>query len=437
MMIPRKRPLVQAIRDFPPGCGINLAERKPVKSVNSNSVDSNKLNTSKLKEFGGNKPSGKVKFWDQNCTKTGFDRKPKVITTREPPATILKRFNDVDTKEYGGNKPSADSKPSVNTGFDQKPKVVTAYEPPTKILKRLDNVERNEFGVNKLYVVSKPSGNTEFDQKPKVIIAHGPEKNVLNKSYLGAKTASKVKFYDPTCEVQKSEVQKSEDKTVIASRNKLTKREKIQQAMAVFDEVYEPFCQENKLKPKNERIQSAIIPTEVAKVVKQKLKWVDPEKIVGPVCGVLIGDKFKYRSQLMMTGLHSQPQSGIDYAKINGENVAISIVDAHRYSNESGSSDTLVYFGQGGVSMFGSNKSAPEDQKLVRGNLAMKNSMDRKTEVRVIKKVQGFGRDVFVYDGLYVVVRYTEEESAEGKTVFKFHLKRVPGQPSLHKMLKW
>ncbi|XP_076914869.1 histone-lysine N-methyltransferase, H3 lysine-9 specific SUVH7-like [Bidens hawaiensis] len=417
MMIPRNRPLVQAIRDFPPGCGIDLAEREPMQKV---AVECNRFNSSKAKEFGGNKPCGKVKFWDQTCTKTGFDRKPKVITAREPPTKILKRFNNVDTNEFGGNKPSAISKPSGNTEFGQKPKVITTHEPPTKILKRFDNVQRNEF-----------------DQKPKVITTHGPEKNVLNKSYLGAKTASKVKFYDPTSEVQKSEVQKPVDKTVIASRNKLTKREKIQQAMAVFDEVYEPFCQENKLKPKNERIQSARIPTEVAKVVKQKLKWVDPEKVVGPVCGVQIGDKFKYRSQLMMTGLHSQPQSGIDYAKINGGNVAISIVDAHRYSNESGSSDTLVYFGQGGISMFGSNKSAPEDQKLVRGNLAMKNSMDSKTEVRVIKKVQGCGRDVFVYDGLYIVDRYTEEESAEGKNVFKFHLKRVPGQPSLHNMLKW
>ncbi|XP_076955625.1 YDG domain-containing protein At5g47150-like [Bidens hawaiensis] len=269
---------------------------------------------------------------------------------------------------------------------------------------------------------SKPSPKVnKLDQKP----------NGLRKSYyLGLRTR-KVKFYDPF-----SEVQSSEDKPVIVSQNEDIKRKNIQHAMAVFDEVYEQFCQENKTKPKSECIMPYRVSIEVAKIVKKKLKWVDPGKVMGPVCGVRIGDKFKYRSQLKMIGLHGQPQSGIDYVNVNGNNVAISIVDAHRYSNESESSDTLVYSGEGGNCVIGS-KSPPEDQKLRKGNLALKISMYMKTKVRVIRKVEGAKRYVFVYDGLYIVDNYTKEKSEKGKNMYKFHLKRLPGQPLLHKMLKW
>ncbi|XP_076953825.1 YDG domain-containing protein At5g47150-like [Bidens hawaiensis] len=276
--------------------------------------------------------------------------------------------------------------------------------------------ELNTFNASK----PSPKVNNNLDQKP----------NVLRKSYLGSRTR-KVKFYDPF-----SEVETPEDKPVVVSQNEDIKRKNIQHVMAVFDEVYQQFYQEKKNKPKSEHNTPYRVSIEVAKFVKKKLKWVDPGRLMGPVPGVRIGDKFKYRSQLKMIGLHSQSQSGIDYVNVNGNNVAISVVDAHRYSNESGSSETLVYSGEGGNCVFGS-KSPPKDQKLKKGNLALRISMYMKTQVRVIRKVQGAERYVFVYDGLYVVDHYTQEKSEKGKNVFKFHLKRVPGQPLLHKMLKW
>ena len=106
------------------------------------------------------------------------------------------------------------------------------------------------------------------------------------------------------------------------------------------------------------------VPLEAAKLVQKKLKWMDSEKILGPVPGVEVGDTFKYRAQLRMAGLHCQLQSGIDFTMIKGKNLALSIVDAHRYSNESGSSDTLTYCGQGGLTFLGA-KVPPEDQKLL------------------------------------------------------------------------
>ncbi|KAI3712603.1 hypothetical protein L1987_71163 [Smallanthus sonchifolius] len=177
------------------------------------------------------------------------------------------------------------------------------------------------------------------------------------------------------------------------------------------------------------------VPMEAAKVVKQMLKWMEPEKSLGPICGVQIGDQFKYRSQLKMIGLHFQLQSGIDYTNIEGKNLALSVVDAHRYSNKSASSDMLIYCGQGGLKFLG-RKFPPEDQKLKRGNLALKNSMDERTPVRVIRKLEGLKKnEVFVYDGLYVVNHYKEKRNEEGNIVYKFHLHRVPGQPPLHQMM--
>ncbi|KAI3731227.1 hypothetical protein L1987_62414 [Smallanthus sonchifolius] len=406
-VVPRKRAL--AIRDFPPGCGINESERRPLefiekshsdlgkaishgndKLVESHSVKTDEINSSKPKEFGGNKtsfvfkPTGKVKYWQPTCTKGGYYQKPKVTTTI---GIKRKNFDNVDsnTKKMASND-------------NDKDKLVNTQPQP------VENSKVKSFE---------------------------PKELVRNKSYLGSKSTRQVKFWDPACEAQKSEVTTSKD-----SRKEEVRREKIKEAMALFVKFYESLHQMNKLKPKGENISACSVLRQAAGIVKRRLKWMDPVKVLGPVCGVQIGDTFKYREQLMMIGLHCQRQSGIDFDKINGKSLALSIVDAHRYSNDSRSSDKLVYSGQGGLDLFG-NKLPPEDQKLIRGNRALKNSMDQKTQVRVIRKVAVHKKEVFVYDGLYIVDDFKREKSAEGKIVFKFHLSREPGQPSLHTMLKW
>ena len=74
----------------------------------------------------------------------------------------------------------------------------------------------------------------------------------------------------------------------------------------------------------------------------------EPDKLLGTIYGIQVGDTFRYRSQLQIVGLH-YPQTGIDYTKINQNNLAISIYDSHRYSNKSGSYDPMIYCGQGGL----------------------------------------------------------------------------------------
>ena len=74
-----------------------------------------------------------------------------------------------------------------------------------------------------------------------------------------------------------------------------------------------------------------------------------------------------------------------------------------------------------------------EDQKLKQGNLALKNSSEEKNSIRVIhdsESMDGKCR-IYVYDGLYVVESYRPDVGPHGKLVFKFCLRRIPGQPEL------
>ncbi|KAL8248703.1 hypothetical protein R6Q59_005571 [Mikania micrantha] len=271
------------------------------------------------KAYVASRPVGKVKFWDPICKEAGYNQKPKVAVT-----------NGMQRKNI-----------SASTFNGKDDRLLNSHSVQNSTLKSLE-----------------------------------PKESVKNKSYLGSRSTSKVKFWDPTCEAQKFE-----GATIVVSPNEQIEHKKIQQALAMFDQVFDPLRQENKLKPKDVKMSPFGVSMEAAKI-----------------------------------------------------NLPISIVDAHRYSNESESSDTLVYCGQGGHGLYGP-KSPPEDQTLKTGNLAMRNSIDKKSMVRVIRKVKCFEEDVFVYDGLYNVNNYTQGKSAEGKTLLKFYLNRLPGQPSLQKML--
>ncbi|CAI9784830.1 unnamed protein product [Fraxinus pennsylvanica] len=121
-----------------------------------------------------------------------------------------------------------------------------------------------------------------------------------------------------------------------------------------------------------------------AKLIKQAKKEVNTGKpILGEVPGVQVGDEFQYRVELAIVGIHRLYQTGIDSMKHNGISVAISVVDAGVYTGDKHNADVLIYSGHGG-NIVGKNKQ-PEDQKLERGNLALKNSISMMTPVRVIR----------------------------------------------------
>ncbi|KAL5732055.1 [histone H3]-lysine(4) N-trimethyltransferase [Ranunculus cassubicifolius] len=171
-----------------------------------------------------------------------------------------------------------------------------------------------------------------------------------------------------------------------------------------------------------------------AELLKEKKQYVKPTKILGSVPGVEVGDEFHFRVELAIVGLHGPYQSGIDHVERNGKCVASSVVSSGGYEDVMKNSEVLVYTGQGGMPT-GKGKKA-EDQKLQGGNLALKNSHDEGTLVRVIrgyKEKKENGKEVltYIYDGLYIVEKYWAEKGCYGTLVYKFQLKRISGQPEL------
>ncbi|CAM0149896.1 unnamed protein product [Urochloa decumbens] len=177
---------------------------------------------------------------------------------------------------------------------------------------------------------------------------------------------------------------------------------------------------------------------EAIKAVQQNPIYKKPGAMVGSIPGVEVGAEFHFRVELSLVGLHRQYQGGIDTAKVNGVLVAISIVASGGYPDDLSSSDELIYTGSGGKA--GGNKEG-EDQKLERGNLALKNCIDTKTPVRVIHGFKGQNRSevghskakqtsTFVYDGLYEVMECWQE-GPKSEMVFKYKLHRIAGQPEL------
>ncbi|XP_073301628.1 uncharacterized protein [Primulina huaijiensis] len=178
-----------------------------------------------------------------------------------------------------------------------------------------------------------------------------------------------------------------------------------------------------------------------AKIIKHKGKEVNTDKqMFGQVPGVEVGDEFQYRVELAIVGIHRLYQAGIDWMKVDGEPVATSIVASGAYSDDLENADVLIYSGQGG-NVVGKIKE-PADQKLERGNLALRNSISAETPVRVVrgwKETKTIDTadsrpktvSIYVYDGLYTVKRYWTEVGPRGKQVFMFELRRNPGQPEL------
>ncbi|KAL7163623.1 hypothetical protein ACSBR2_039692 [Camellia fascicularis] len=201
---------------------------------------------------------------------------------------------------------------------------------------------------------------------------------------------------------------------------------------------FPPFCGINVICPTEEehlRIvlgnKTSVAPVEAA---------VQGKQIIGSVPGVDVGDEFQYWVELALVGIHRLYEAGIDYMKHGGMIIATSIVASGGYADDLDNPDVLIYFGHGG-NITGRDKQQPKDQKLERGNLALKNSISAKNPVRVIhgsKETKLSTLDArakivltYTYNGLYTVERYTHDIGPHGKLVFKFELKRIPGQPEL------
>ncbi|PRQ59728.1 putative histone-lysine N-methyltransferase [Rosa chinensis] len=203
---------------------------------------------------------------------------------------------------------------------------------------------------------------------------------------------------------------------------------KVKKALAAYQETLSEMggeCDAN-----FNRLKGWKLYVEAAMYLKKRHKWVNnTKKQTGDIPGVKVGDKFRYRPELAIVGLHSHFQCGIDYMTQDGEMIATSIVESGRYANETESPDVMIYTGQGGNPKV--SKGEPIDQKPDRGNRALMNSKAAGNPVRVIRSYKFREESGYVYDGLYIVDDFWRERGVYGKFVFRFSLRRISGQPKL------
>uniref|UniRef100_A0A162A3T8 Histone-lysine N-methyltransferase n=1 Tax=Daucus carota subsp. sativus TaxID=79200 RepID=A0A162A3T8_DAUCS len=211
-------------------------------------------------------------------------------------------------------------------------------------------------------------------------------------------------------------------------------RKKVKETLNLFQQVLQ------KLLLGKEKV-SQYTYVEAAMQVKEQGKWVNMDRrILGAVPGVEIGDKYHCRAELVIIGLHHPFAAGIDSMEVDGKKIAISIVASGRYANETEFPDVITYSGEGGNPAIKDREL--KDQKLERGNLALKNSMDAETPVRVVRGYRAWKsfragdkkrekEATFTYDGLYVVSKYWQEKGRHGNLIYMFQLNRIKGQPKL------
>ncbi|KAK1273576.1 Histone-lysine N-methyltransferase, H3 lysine-9 specific SUVH6 [Acorus gramineus] len=227
------------------------------------------------------------------------------------------------------------------------------------------------------------------------------------------------------------------------TKGEVVTRNKVRETLRLFQAICRKLLQEEESKVKEREHPNIFrIDLVASKLLREKQMWVNTGKpILGVIPGVEVGDEFQYRVELAIVGIHRPFQGGIDYLKKGKEILATSIVASGGYDDETDSSDVLIYLGSGGT-VGGKGEKRVEDQKLERGNLALKNSIHARSPVRVIRGFKELKTSeshetrpkvvtTYTYDGLYMVEKYWQEQGNHGCSVFKFQLRRIPGQPEL------
>ena len=267
-------------------------------------------------------------------------------------------------------------------------------------------------------------GNTANQGKSQMVIwdkEHSPEEDDECQDFYVAPRPRSIDVNLPP--IRQSVSVKSHDSDAIT-------RSKVRETLRLFQAICRKLLQEEEANVKVRGHSKLRVDYKAARILKEHDKYVNVGKqILGSVPGVEVGDEFHYRVELNIIGLHRQIQGGIDYVKNGGLILATSIVASGGYADDLDNSDSLIYTGQGGNVM--NTDKEPEDQKLERGNLALKNSMHERNPVRVIRGTESSDGRTYIYDGLYLVVKCWQDYGPHGKLVFKFQLDRIQGQPEL------
>lgn len=174
--------------------------------------------------------------------------------------------------------------------------------------------------------------------------------------------------------------------------------------------------------------------------MKRECGNVNPGVTVGNLPGVEIGDRFTYRHQMAVVGLHRLPNVGIDYGRPLPDMIptatAVVLMPKAGYLDDKDYGNTILYTGQGGRKK--RNQGAPfvRDQELKKGNLALAINYERKLPVRVIRGHSILGNSGpgvlgYTYDGLYMITNYEFSLGFNGFNVYKYSLERLEDQPPI------
>ncbi|OMO67619.1 SRA-YDG domain-containing protein [Corchorus olitorius] len=314
-------------------------------------------------------------------------------------------------------------KPRINAGFSSR------LEQAKQVGKRVSsnmnyfesNVSIEEWDANRLLMAAvhrKPRINAGFSSR------------LEQTKQVGKKVSSSMNYFESNVSIEEWDANRKKIEEAVSFYRKLIKDQNL---LASFSQTH------------GKKFSGVGIHVKAAKVVQNLGKRVNTIKQIGHVPGVEVGDGFHWRAELNIVGLHFEFQKGIDSLKsITGKSLAISIVDSGRYHNVMGNTyETWTYIGQGQNPKIFRGKE-PKDQSLRGENLALKNSMEEKTPIRLIhclktseKSIMAASAKVnhsgykFVYVGLYRVTGYHKEKGEFGKDVYKFSLKRIEGQPKL------
>lgn len=168
-------------------------------------------------------------------------------------------------------------------------------------------------------------------------------------------------------------------------------------------------------------------------------------RMIGEIPGTCVNQSFISKVEMAVVGMHKRVMGGIDFVSKVGEGsssnsydrflpLAVCVVLAGRYDDETNDLDEIVYVGEGGRDPRG---RVYRDQWLSGGNLGLQNSMKHSKPVRVVRKRLGcrylcYGS--YTYLGLYQVVDSTYKKEKSGYLVYRFTLRRLPGQAAIERI---
>ncbi|KAF3324912.1 histone-lysine N-methyltransferase, H3 lysine-9 specific SUVH4-like protein [Carex littledalei] len=432
---PPKRRSVSAIRRYPPGCGRNLGFT--VAGFDSKRVQCKKVNGNS-EEVGEADVMGSVNRFrhiaDEHAKNESLKHKSFGLESDDP--KVARDLDNRGAERFKGKGVNLDSKGTLNTAQNKVGKPIKI-----KILCKVKNEE-----ASKTTVPSVKSPTERVKKSPMKVIA---------KKRVGIKRLPSFPRIDRR-ESGDVDLEEYGSRAIMQSGGlngyrpgkkddvPTDPRAKVKRCLRLFQVISRQLLQEVESGKKLPDMEINRIDLRTAKILGELNETLNRDKpVVGLVPGVEVGDEYRYRAELSVLGLHRPPQAGIDYTMWNGIHIATSIVASGGYSDDMENENVLIYTGAGGKPTGKTGHTEPEDQKLKRGNLALKNSIETKTPVRVIhgQSTSNSGKVVmtFTYDGLYRVEKYWREKETymvkgEPKTVavFKFRLKRLEGQPELN-----